>query len=61
MNKILISLDQNKLIFQNDINPYVDKTVTFLNIINQEQLQTIIKENVIDLIYYYMQQKGLFE
>lgn len=62
MNDLIFSFKDNKIIIYNNINPHLQKeSVYFLDRINQQFLQQIIQENIIDTVYYYMQENNLLE
>lgn len=62
MQNLLLSFNGRQLLFQNNINPHIEtKNILLLDKMNEEDLVNFIQNNIIDSVFYYMQQNGFFQ
>ena len=62
MQNLSLVFNGRELLFQNNVNPHIEtKNVLLLDKMNQEQLLNFIQNNIIDSVFYYMQENNLLE
>lgn len=62
MQNLSLVFNGRELLFQNNVNPHIEtKNVLLLDKMSQEQLLNFIQNNIIDSVFYYMQENNLLE